>query len=445
VHSRPAHVLLVNPWIHDFAAHDSWARPLGLLLTGALLRSAGARLTYIDCLDRQHPRAAHHRAGRFGCGPFHKTPLPKPRGLEDIPRRFSRYGIDPVWLRADLARMQRPDLVLVTSGMTYWYPGVAETIAMLKGAFPSVPVVLGGIYATLCPDHARRASGADAVFTGPVEAALAGMVERHTGWRPAAAFDPDELDSYPYPAFDLQRRIPYVPLLTGRGCPYRCAYCAADLLQPHRLRRSPGSIVAEIAHWHRGWGVTDFALYDDAFLADVPGHAAPVLEAIHDAGMPIRLHTPNALHVRGITAESARLLFRAGVAAVRLGLETADFQARDRLDCKVGPDEFEGACDCLRAAGFGPERIGAYLLVGLPGQSAEPIRRAIDLVQAAGAVPILTYYSPIPGTRLWPDAVRAARYDLPADPLFTNPSVLPCRPEFDWEWIDALRRYVNHR
>jgi hypothetical protein len=38
--------------------------------------------------------------------------------------------------------------------------------------------------------------------------------------------------------------------------------------------------------------------------------------------------------------------------------------------------------------------------------------------------------------------VRAARYDLAADPLFSNNSVLPCRPEFDWRWLDALRRQV---
>ncbi len=47
-------ILLVNPWIHDFAAYDFWATPLGLLTLGAMLRDHGARVSYVDCLDRFH-------------------------------------------------------------------------------------------------------------------------------------------------------------------------------------------------------------------------------------------------------------------------------------------------------------------------------------------------------------------------------------------------------
>jgi hypothetical protein len=39
--------------------------------------------------------------------------------------------------------------------MTYWYPGVVEAIARVRARFGAVPVVLGGVYATLCTDHAR--------------------------------------------------------------------------------------------------------------------------------------------------------------------------------------------------------------------------------------------------------------------------------------------------
>ena len=52
--------------------------------------------------------------------------------------------------------MDRPDAVLVGCNMTYWYPGAVEAARVVGERWPGVPVVLGGIYATLCTDHARR-------------------------------------------------------------------------------------------------------------------------------------------------------------------------------------------------------------------------------------------------------------------------------------------------
>ena len=167
MNAKAPHILLVNPWIHDFAAYDFWAKPLGLLSLAAVLRDHGMGVSYIDCLDRFHPEAPpQDPAARHGRGPYHKTRIAKPVGFFDIPRNFSRYGIDPEWFSADMAACPTPDLILVTSLMTYWYPGVQETIRGLRRMFPEVPVLLGGVYATLCTDHAVRHSGADRVVAG---------------------------------------------------------------------------------------------------------------------------------------------------------------------------------------------------------------------------------------------------------------------------------------
>ena len=68
--------------------------------------------------------------------------------------------------------------------MTYWYPGVAAAIRLARERFPGVPVILGGIYATLCPEHAQQHSGADRVVAGPGEAAILGILEEITGFSP---------------------------------------------------------------------------------------------------------------------------------------------------------------------------------------------------------------------------------------------------------------------
>ena len=437
-----AHILLVNPWIHDFAAYDFWARPYGLLLLAAILRQHGFQVSFLDCLDRFHPRAARrtpavHRRGR---GPFFKTPIAKPPGLCDVPRTYSRYGVAVDWLRGDLAAMAPPDLILVTGLMTYWAGGVAETIGELQRAFPGRPVVLGGIYATLCPAHARAVSGADRVVTGPGEAAVLDLAAEVTGHRPALRFDPDDLDTHPLPALDLQRQIPFAPLLTARGCPYRCAYCAAALLAPIRRRQRPERVFAEIVHWHTGYGVRDFAFYDDALLVDAEAHALPLFERIAAADLGLRFHTPNALHIRCIDDRVARAMHRAGLETVRLGLETTDFAHRGPLDAKVSAAEFRRAVDCLKRAGFDRRQIGAYLLVGLPGQPIAAVEAAIRTVYEAGITPIPAYYSPIPGTALWPAACAASRYDLAADPALTNNAAWPCSPEgFSWPQHTRLK------
>jgi len=51
-------ILLVNPWICDFAAYDFWAKPIGILTLASILRRHGFSVYYIDCLDRFHPKSS---------------------------------------------------------------------------------------------------------------------------------------------------------------------------------------------------------------------------------------------------------------------------------------------------------------------------------------------------------------------------------------------------
>ena len=439
------HILLVNPWIHDFAAYDFWAKPLGLLTLAALLRSHGLSVSYIDCLDRFHPRAQiSDPSARFGRGPYLKTPIAKPHGLEDVQRTFSRYGIKPGWFTADLQALPQPDLILITSLMTYWYTGVQETITIMRTVFPGITIILGGIYASLCRAHASTYAGADEIFSGPAEETLFALIGRYTGFAATPRFNAQELDTYPYPAFDLQNRINYVPLLTSRGCPFRCTYCASHFLNPNQMRRSPESVIAELKFWHRAHAVTDFVLYDDAFLINAEQHAIPILEKVIQADLNIRFHTPNAVHIRGITAETARLLFKAGFKNLRLGLETAEFDHRETIDHKVSESDFRRAARYLKEAGFEKHQVGAYLLMGLPGQELSSVERSIRAVQETQIMPILAYYSPIPHTAMWKKAVATSRYDLEADPIFTNNSIIPCQSEaFNWETVSALKELAS--
>jgi radical SAM superfamily enzyme YgiQ (UPF0313 family) len=445
VNPETPHILLINPWIHDFAAYDFWAKPLGLLILASILRKHGYHVTYIDCLDRFHPKESYPKPyARHGRGPYLKSRIPKPAGLEDIPRNFCRYGIKRQWFKKDLLSIPKPHLVLVTSLMTYWYSGVQETIDVIKNIFSDVPVVVGGIYASLCKDHAINHLNADQIVTGPGEKYILDLAENYTGLSVRPAFNPDDLETYPYPAFELQRKITYVPLVTSRGCPYGCKYCASHFLNKKRMVRQPMSVVEEIEYWHKKFKVRDFAFYDDALLIDSEHHAIPMLEGIIKAGLNVRFHTPNALHIREISKPIAHLMFQAGFKTLRLGLETTAFDQRSDLDNKLTVHEFKRAVSYLADAGFNQDMMGAYLLIGLPGQEIESIVDSIKTVKKNGITPVLSYYSPIPFTAIWPQAVDSSRYDLESDPIFTNNAIFPCQKEaFSWEKISYLKDLVS--
>ena len=169
-----------------------------------------------------------------------------------------------------------------------------------------------------------------------------------------------------------------------------------------------------------------------------------MLEAIIGMQKSFHFHTPNAVHIRGITAQTAGLMKRAGFKTLRLGLETTAFEARSQLDRKVTRTEFITAVDHLKTAGFRADQVGAYLLVGLPGQSETAVRDSIDVVKSAGITPVLAHYTPIAHTRLWPLAVKASRYDLAADPIFCNNAIFPCqRRDFSWQTLSTLKERIR--
>jgi radical SAM superfamily enzyme YgiQ (UPF0313 family) len=434
-HSGPP-LLLINPWIYDFAAYDFFARPLGLLYLAGWLRAQGYGVHFLDCLG-----APHARTGPFGTGRYPKEIMPPPPALAGITRRYGRYGISETDFRERLDRVPTPAAILVTSLMTYWYPGVAAAIRLAQERFPDVPVILGGIYATLCPEHARQHSGADWVVTGPGEAAISAVLAEAAGLVPPGPMvdDQDDLDARPYPALDLLEYPSFIPILTSRGCPLDCTYCASRQLQPVYRRRQPLAAAAELIYWQDRLGLADAAFYDDALLLGASDHLLVLLEELVRSGRAFRFHTPNGLHARLITREVAGWLKRANFATLRLGVETTAL-GEARLDAKLQAGELEAALAHLKEAGFAPAQLGVYLLIGLPDQAQAEVTASILRVKELGATPILAQYSPIPGTALWPEALATSRFDLTADPLFHNNSLFPCWPEFSWERYTRLKR-----
>jgi radical SAM superfamily enzyme YgiQ (UPF0313 family) len=358
-------------------------------------------------------------------------------------RPYSRYGITRHLFGKELKKIRQPAAILVTSLMTYWYPGIREAIALVREIHPDAPVILGGIYARLCRRHASRFSGADCVVSEgdlcDMESALQAINKCAI---PLYGNHPPKND-LPYPAFDMLHRIDYICILTSTGCPYRCHYCASHFLNPKYSRRDPDHILEEIQYWHIRYGVRDFAFYDDALLVESDNHMGIVLEDLVRLNLNLRFHTPNALHVREISPDIARLLFRSGFRTIRLGLETSDMKQHSDLSNKISEGEFEKAVYNLKRSGFSSKEIGVYILIGLPGQSVDSVADTIKFVGGVGASPYLAEYSPLPHTPLWEKALSHSDYDLSSEPLFHNNTLLPCWDREQREKLPQLRRLVQ--
>lgn len=437
--SMSKNILLINPWIYDFAAYDFWLKPLGLLYIGGLLRANNHRISYIDCLD-PYSSLMLQKSGQvpkrhvYGHGRFFRQVIDKPDCLKVLPRSYCRYGIDTDVFRVELGRYPETDMVLITSMMTYWYPGVFEAIKIVKEMLPGVPVVLGGKYASLCYDHAVTNSGADYVICGRGGKQILEIFQKLFNEDIIFKPDEDDLDALPYPAFDLLHRIDQVPIITSLGCPNRCSYCSSHILQKNFIRRDPIKVVDEIEHWQKNFGVIDFSFYDDALLVSSKKMIIPLLLEVKRRKLSCRFHCPNGLHLREIDSKLSKILYDSGFKTIRFGFETADFQLQKETGGKVKNEELRKAVIHLKNAGYKTDDIGVYLLCGIPGQKTADVTHSIDFVLKCGAKPVLAEYSPIPGTRMWIDALMASPFDIQHEPLYHNNSLLSCRnDDFSYE------------
>ncbi len=443
-------ILLINPWIHDFAAYDLWAAPLGLLTLGSILRENGYDVSLIDCLNPFHPALGPYSGSKplkrtpSGKGTFYKEEIEKPLALREFPRKYSRYGIPPPLFEDELRGMPRPDAVFVTSIMTYWYPGVFEAIEVIRRVLPRVPVVQGGTYTTLCTDHALRHAGADIVAAGAAEDVLPGVLKELFNDSSSRIPNREYLDSLPYPAFDLLPRRDQVSIMTSRGCPFRCSYCASGLLSGGFRTRDPMRVVDEIAFWNREFGITNFSFYDDALLVDRERRVIPMLEEVMRRGLDCTFHCPNGLHLREMDPSLAGLMFRAGFQTIRFGFETASPRRQAETGGKITNEETQAAVSYLLEAGYSKKDIGAYILCGLPGQSFSEVLESVDFIRSCGARPVIAEFSPIPGTPIWAEAVNASPYNIQEEPLYHNNTLLPCRgKEFTYELYRELIRVAR--
>ncbi len=416
-------ILLINPWIYDFAAFDLWAKPLGLLYIGSFLEKFGYKVSLSDCLWRHHPEVKEKiKLKKYATGKFFSEEVEKPPLLKNIPRKYKRYGIPRIIFENDLKEGGRPDLIIITSIMTYWYPGVFDAISIIKKIFPDTPIILGGIYACLCSDHAKKYSQADYIIPGDGKIECLKIADSISGKKRSYDKINTDLDQIPYPAYHLYEEIDSISMITSLGCPLNCTYCASSFIQPDFIERAPDEVFKEILYYREKFEIKDIAFYDDALLINSKARFIPLVEKIIKQKLNIRFHTPNGLHIRLINEKIADLFYKAGFKTLRLSFESSIKRIQNSSSMKTTNQDLISAKKCLRNAGYNNEKIETYVMVGLPYQDRNEIIDAVRFVHDLGLKVKLVEYSPIPHTVDYEKTITKYK-NIGTDPLLHNNSI----------------------
>jgi radical SAM superfamily enzyme YgiQ (UPF0313 family) len=320
-----------------------------------------------------------------------------------------------------LNSIAKPDLILMTSSMTYWYPGITESLQMLRKAYRNVPVWLGGNYVDLCPDHARTL-GADKVVYCKEINEIASMIFKFLRIRPSAGWS------------DLSRSIPFYPYPSDSyfvtrlslGCIHSCTYCASNILDgKYRLKNM--EILFKDLQWALKKGFKNIVFYDDALLGDngiqLENLLLKIEEWFYNRGRDkfpddLRFHIPNGIHARKITPQISALMKRFNFEKIRLGYEFENPEKQAETGGKITTPELADAVNNLKNAGFEGKDIIIYILCGAPDTSYRDLEKAVDYIHSLGCRPSLALYSPVPGTD---DFIKYFKNtDFEKEPLLCN-------------------------
>ena len=222
-----------------------------------------------------------------------------------------------------------------------------------------------------------------------------------------------DLDPLPFPARDLIDIGQYqrawksahgyfsLNLVTSRGCPYRCNWCAKPIYGDSFALRSPKLIAEEMRQLKSRFEAEHLWFADDIFGMKPKWVRELALEVERlDAAIPFKMQS----RVDLMTADNVRALRRAGCAEVWMGAESGSQKILDAMDKGTRVDQIAKARENLRNEGI---RACYFLQFGYPGETWQDIQSTIRLVRDTRPDDIGVSVSyPLPGTKFF-DRVHA--------------------------------------
>ncbi|HTZ06099.1 MAG TPA: radical SAM protein [Gaiellaceae bacterium] len=313
-----------------------------------------------------------------------------------------------------------PGLVGITC-MTVEYPRAVEIAQRIKRDAANVPIVVGGAHVNAvgrqaleeCDafDYACVGEGeqlacelADALERRADPSGIRGLVSRRgreVVVAPPRRF-PDDYDVLPFPAWDLFRPAATLPLITHRGCPFRCVFCSHNSGFSPRYR-TPANVLDEIEYVLERYRPARIRIEDETFGLHM-GRTKAILEGIVVRGFDRRVRFSAQTRVDRVDDEFVRLLKAANFETLELGVESGNAEILRAIQKGITLEQVELAVALAKANGL---RVWSKFILGHPHETDATIRDTIDFIVKINpdqlSVAIMT---PFPGTPIHEMALR---------------------------------------
>jgi radical SAM superfamily enzyme YgiQ (UPF0313 family) len=334
--------------------------------------------------------------------------------------------------------------VVAFGGMVHTLWQMEEVAALIKSVSPETCIVVGGYVTMLENEAVLRWTCADVAIRGEGEFALVHLLERMTqgrgfdgipgvgyrnqrGIQPAAMRKPDlALDEKGFLDWDLFDVEAYVqsgsklvshhlgtfrdqrcfPVITTRGCPFRCTFCSnSQLVQAHNpyRRHSPAFVAAMIKRLHDRYAINHFRFLDElSFLKK-----SDVVQLLNELDAMRLDVTFEAICRVGLFGEDDLALVRrmkaAGFQRLYYSIESGSPRILKLMNKQISPEAFSAQKRILDAAGISS---GTNVIVGYPTETEEDIAQTFRVCRENAILPSVCFLLPIPGSEIYERALR---------------------------------------
>lgn len=363
--------------------------------------------------------------------------------------------------KKEITYFVRDDYDLV--GITVTSKAYAEAVdlaKMFKEHNPNVVVVFGGPHVSIIRQEIMREPLIDLAIYGEGELSfndLINILSRANNQPTAKALskikgliyrngsqvvvnDPRELiknlDTIPFPAFSLfplKRYSGKYPMITSRGCPFSCVFCASSQVWGRKWRaRSPENIIAEVKYLLKNFEPRPIDFHDDGFNMSLER-----VNALCDKFIEEKVKIPWG--VRGfradiVNSQVAEKMHQAGCSHVAIGIESANNEMLIRMGKRESIETINKAITIISSAGI--DVVGQFM-IGNPGETLETVIESMKFIEKSDLnKAIFGSAVPFPNTGLWDYVNEHGRFLVEPDCTkfeALSPRVIFETPEFTKE------------